>query len=192
MSQTIERLKRVLETAATTPGNRDRFFKAGLIHTNDYLQLSPDWQQAFLNLRPIDKETVRESPGLFLADVNDIVYRGATSGSRGQSFIYFAGTKWNEVRIRSRRRALEWWGIDNNTPIINVASRMQPVRAIDVAIAGEPTQDFIHTLSTLLTDRPVVIRGYPSRLCEVATRFKSKGTPSVIAVICTAQLALQG
>ncbi len=187
MNQTLKHLKRVLEVAATTPGNCDRFFKAGLIHTNDYLQLSPDWQEAFLNLRPIDKETVRESPGLFLADVNDIVYRGATSGSRGQSFIYFAGTKWNEVRIRSRRRALEWWGIDNNTPIINVASRMQPVRAIDVAIAGEPTQDFIHTLSTLLTERPVVIRGYPSRLCEVATQFKSKSTPSVIAVICTGE-----
>lgn len=187
MNQTLEHLRRVLEAAAKTPGNRDRFFKAGLINTNDCLQLSPDWQQAFLKLRPIDKETVRESPGLFLADVDDIVYRGATSGSRGQSFIYFAGTEWNEVRISSRHRALEWWGIDNNTPIINVASRMQPVRAIDVAIAGEPTQDFIHTLSTLLTERPVVIRGYPSRLCEVATQFKSKSTPSVIAVICTGE-----
>ncbi|MBD1804704.1 hypothetical protein H6F98_04350 [Microcoleus sp. FACHB-SPT15] len=187
MDETLNRLKRVLEAAATTLGNRDRFLEAGLIHSEDCLQLSPDWQQAFLNLRPIDKETVRESPGLFLADVDDIVYRGATSGSRGQSFIYFAGTKWNELRISSRHRALEWWGIDDNTPIINVASRMQPVRAIDVAIAGEPNEDFIHTLNSLITERPVVIRGYPSRLCEVATRFNSKSTPSVIAVICTGE-----
>ncbi|NEQ26928.1 MAG: hypothetical protein F6K28_49490, partial [Microcoleus sp. SIO2G3] len=186
MDETLNHLKRVLEAAVTTLGNRDRFLEAGLIHSKDCLQLSPDWQQAFLNLRPIDKETVRESSGLFLADVDDVVYRGATSGSQGQSFIYFAGTTWNEVRISSRRRALEWWEIDDNTPIINVASRMQPVRAIDVALAGEPTQDFIHTLSTLLTERPVVIRGYPSRLCEVATRFKSSKS-SVIAVICTGE-----
>lgn len=83
------RLKRVLEAAAKAPGNQERFIAAGID-----IQAS-NWYDAFLQLSPIDKQIVRQNPGLFLADTQDVVYRGSTSASRGQSFVYFAGKEWN-------------------------------------------------------------------------------------------------
>lgn len=182
----IVRLKQVIEAAAIAPGNRQRFLAAGLIldiTSNTKTRLSPDWQNAFLRLRPIDKHTIRSNPGLFLANVDDVVYRGTTSGSRGQFFVYFAGKEWNQMRSKARRRSLAWWGIDDNTPIINVASRMQPVRSVDMAIAGTPDRviEFLLTLS----QRPAVIRGYPSRLCEIASLQQQ--FPPALAVICTGE-----
>lgn len=174
----IVRLQRVIEAAATAPGNRDRFIQCKLAPN------SKNWYDAFLQLQPIDKQTIRQNPGLFLAQADDVVYRGSTSGSRGQSYVYFAGKEWNEARIAARRRSLAWWGIDDDTPIINVASRLLPVRKVDMAIAGKIDRDFIHQLITLLKKRPVVIRGYPSRLCEVASYLNPiKG----LAVICTGE-----
>ena len=182
----IVRLKQVLEAAAIAPGNRERFLAAGLIldtTSNTKTRLSPDWQNSFLRLRPIDKQTIRSNPGLFLANVDDVVYRGTTSGSRGQFFVYFAGKEWNQMRCVARRRSLAWWGIDDNTPIINVASRMQPVRSVDMAIAG--TADQVIELLLSLSQRPVVIRGYPSRLCEIASLQQQ--FPPALAVICTGE-----
>lgn len=182
----IVRLKQVLEAAAIAPGNRERFLAAGLIldnTSNTKTRLSPDWQNSFLRLRPIDKQTIRSNPGLFLANVDDVVYRGTTSGSRGQFFVYFAGNQWNQMRCLARRRTLAWWGIDDNTPIINVASRMQPVRSVDMAIAG--TADQVIELLLSLSQRPVVIRGYPSRLCEIASLQQQ--FPPALAVICTGE-----
>lgn len=173
------RLKRVLEAAAKAPGNQARFIAAGI-----NLQQS-NWYDAFLQLSPIDKQTVRQNPGLFLADARDIVYRGSTSGSRGQSFVYFAGKEWNQARIEARRQSLSWWGIDDSTPIINVASRLLPIRSVDVAIAGIVNLDFIQQLLALMRERPHVVRGYPSRLCEVASYLAS--APQAIAIICTGE-----
>ncbi|KJH73374.1 phenylacetate--CoA ligase family protein [Aliterella atlantica] len=173
------RLKRVLEAAAKAPGNQARFIAAG-INT----QVS-NWYDAFLQLSPVDKQTVRQNPGLFLADARDVVYRGSTSGSRGQSFVYFAGKEWNQARIEARRQSLSWWGIDDNTPIINVASRLLPIRSVDLAIAGTIDLDFIRQLLALMRERPCVLRGYPSRLCEVASYLVS--APPVIAIICTGE-----
>ena len=188
MDKSIANSQRVLEAAARVRGNRKRFLEAGLLDTSSsQVELSPNWQNAFLKLRPIDKQTVRKNPGLFLASVSDVVYRGTTSGSRGQHFIYFAGREWNEARIRARRQSLAWWGIDEKTPIINVASRLFPVREIDMAIAGKPDKDFIHLLLARLVERQSAIRGYPSRLCEVATNFPRQNAPPVIAVICTGE-----
>lgn len=190
MDTNIARLKQVLEVAATAPGNLRRFQQAGFFESSnnpEKLQISPNWKPAFLKLQAIDKQTVRQHPGLFLADINDLVYRGTTSGSRGKSFIYFAGSEWNKARILARSQSLQWWGIDDNIPIINLASRLFPVRAIDLAIAGKIDLDFIEILLKELVQRPVVIRGYPSRLCEVATYLTSKQTPPVIAVICTGE-----
>ena len=186
IDDSIVRLKEVLEAAAIAPGNRQRFLAAGLIldtTSNTKTRLSADWQNAFLRLRPIDKHTIRSNPGLFLANVDDVVYRGTTSGSRGKFFVYFAGNQWNQMRFVARRRSLAWWGIDDNTPIINVASRMQPVRSVDMAIAGTPDQviQFLLTLS----QRPFVIRGYPSRLCEIASLQQE--LPPALAVICTGE-----
>jgi len=190
LDETMECLKRVLEAAATAPGNRERFLKANLIETTssqESAQLAPNWHESFEKLAPIDKQTIRQHPGLFIANADDVVYRGMTSGSRGQSFIYFAGTEWNEVRTLARRRSLHWWSIDDHTPIINVASRLMPVRAIDVAIAGAINSDFIDLLLTLLNQRLFALRGYPSRLCEVATKLYGQSLPPVIAVICTGE-----
>jgi phenylacetate-coenzyme A ligase PaaK-like adenylate-forming protein len=186
----MECLKQVLEAAATAPGNRERFLKANLIETTssqESAQLVSNWYQAFEKLAPIDKQTIRQHPGLFIANADDVVYRGMTSGSRGQSFIYFAGREWNEARTLARRRSLHWWRIDEHTSIINVASRLMPVRTIDVAIAGPTNSDFIHILLTLLNQRLVALRGYPSRLCEVATKLYGRSLPPVIAVICTGE-----
>ena len=186
----IANLKRVLEVAATVPGNRVRFQSAGLINVsscNEKPQLVSNWLWAFMQLSPIDKQTVRSSPGLFLADVTDVVYRGMTSGSRGKHYIYFAGSEWNQARIAARKHSFTWWGIDDSTPVINVASRLLPVRPVDMAIAGIVDDNFIKSLLNLLQERPAVIRGYPSRICEVAARLFGERVPPVLGVICTGE-----
>lgn len=186
----LSNLEKILIIAAQTKGNYQRFLEAGIIEplSEKYpIKLSKNWSSAFLNLSPLNKSTVRQSPGLFLANVDDIVYRGATSGSRGQSFIYFAGKQWDEVRVQSRQKFLDWWGINDNIPIINVASRLLPLRSVDLSIIGLPTPDFCQLLLQQLAEKPAVIRGYPSRLCEVATSLLSKKIPPVFAIICTGE-----
>ncbi|MBF2067704.1 MAG: phenylacetate--CoA ligase family protein [Calothrix sp. C42_A2020_038] len=185
----IANLKKVLEVAATAPGNYARFELAGLIDTsscNPNKKLVSNWQTAFMQLTPIDKQTVRISPGLFLANVADIVYRGMSSGSRGKHYIYFAGSKWNQARIAARKHSFSWWGINDSTPVINVASRLLPVRPVDMAIAGVVDDNFIKLLLNSL-QQPSVIRGYPSRICEVAARLWGQKIPPVLGVICTGE-----
>lgn len=174
----IVRLQQVIEAAATAPGNCDRFIQCKLVPNNQ------NWHDAFLQLQPINKQTIRQNPGLFLAQADDIVYRGSTSASRGQSYVYFANAEWNQARIAARRRSLAWWGIDDDTPIVNVASRLLPVRKVDMAVFGEIDRNFISQLISLLKKRRVVIRGYPSRLCEVACYLNP--IPA-LAVICTGE-----
>lgn len=174
----IINLQRVIQAAATAPGNRDRFIQCNLAPN------STNWYDAFLQLQPIDKQTIRQNPSLFLAQADNVVYRGSTSGSRGQSYVYFAGKEWNEARITARRRSLAWWGIDDDTPIINVASRLLPIRKVDMAVSGKLDRDFLYQLISLLKQRPVVIRGYPSRLCEVASYLNPI---QVWGVICTGE-----
>ncbi len=189
-SEMMESLKLVLEAAATAPGNRERLMRANLIKATSSpgsVQLVPNWYQAFEKVTPIDKETIRQNPGLFLANADDVVYRGVTSGSRGKSFVYFAGTEWNELRKAARSFSLNWWGIDNRTPMINLASRLMPVRTIDFAIAGSIDSDFISFFMALLEQGLVAIRGYPSRLCDVAVKLSGRSLPPVMAVICTGE-----
>jgi phenylacetate-coenzyme A ligase PaaK-like adenylate-forming protein len=172
-------LHRILTIAA--PQQAERFRAAGLIQGTE---LVAAWQAAFLRLEPIDQATVRSQPGTFLANAQDIVYRGTTSGSRGQYFTYFAGTTWNQMRLRSRQQSLAWWGIGDDTPIVNVASRLFPVRSRDCTIAGEIDAELLTALTQLMA-QPVVLRGYPSRLCEVALQLVRP--VSAIAVICTGE-----
>ncbi len=184
------KLQNILEAASRAQGNYERFLSCGLItasNQNRTIQLSDNWQNEFIKLSPIDKLTVRQNPGLFLSNVSDIVYRGSTSGSRQQSFIYFAGEHWNKVRIQTRQKSLLWWGIRDDVPIINLASRLLPLRSIDTAIIGLPDANFIYLLLRQLAEQPSVIRGYPSRLCEVANHLQGKKIPPIIAVICTGE-----
>lgn len=185
----MSQLQQVLAAAATAPGNQANFQAAGLIAVepqSNKIQLAPDWQAAFLRLKLIDRDTVRRHPEQYLATATDIVYRGVTSGSRGQHLTYFAGATWNEMRVQARQRSLAWWGIDERTPIVNVASRLQPVRAIDQTIVGQLTPAWIEQLLALMV-QSVVLRGYPSRLCDVATCLMDRSLPPVLAVICTGE-----
>jgi phenylacetate-CoA ligase len=192
IDRTATNLKRVLQVAATVPGNYHRFLQAGLIDSqSDFPQLVPYWQTAFANLQPINKQTVRQNPGLFLANVDDLVYRGMTSGTLGDFYTYFAGNEWNETRLLARKRALAWWGIDEKVPIINLASRLQPIRVNDVALIGNITPDWLKNLSDLLQIKPAVIRGYPSRLSEVAAALSGGSIPAVLGVICTGEVLFE-
>ena len=190
--RTAINLKRVLQIAATVPGNYHRFLQAGLIDAQSGLkQLVPDWQTAFTKLQPIAKQIVRQNPGLFLASLDDLVYRGMTSGTSGDFYTYFAGNEWNEARLLARKRALAWWGIDEEVPIINLASRLQPLRVNDVALIGNITPDWLKNLSDLLQIKPAVIRGYPSRLSEVAAALSGNSIPAVLGVICTGEVLFE-
>ncbi len=186
----ILHLKRIIEVAAQAVGNHDRFLHAGLIESTEReerVQLTTHWLEAFSNLKPLSRDDARQNPGLFLSKCDDVIYRGSTSGNKAGSFIYFAGSEWNRVRIQARKNSLVWWGIKDDTPIINVASRLLPLRAIDAAIIGLQNSKFINLLLRQLSEQPSVIRGYPSRLCEVANHLQEKKLPPIIAVICTGE-----
>ncbi|MBD1909055.1 MULTISPECIES: hypothetical protein [unclassified Leptolyngbya] len=190
MSQ-VASLQRILQIAATTPGNWKRFQAAGLLSAdtgNGAILLAEDWQERFLHLPVVDKGTIRQNPGQFLASVDDIVYRGTTSGTEGRHFVYFADSQWDRMRLQARRRSLAWWGIDDTIPIINVSSRLFPVRPCDLAIAGKPSWELVDRLLAQLSMGPAVIRGYPTRLCDIATAVAGKKLPFTIAVIATGEL----
>jgi phenylacetate-CoA ligase len=178
-------LEKILRIAAIAPGNYARFLKAGLIAQES--NLLPDWESAFARIEPIDKQRVRSQPGDFLVNAKDIVYRGMTSGTKGIHFTYFAGQAWNQARLAARVRSLLWWGIDEQIPIVNVASRLQPIRSVDLALVGEINSALIDSLIDLLSSRLTVIRGYPSRLYEVAVQLQSIKLPAVKAVISTGE-----
>jgi phenylacetate-CoA ligase len=167
-----DRLQIVLTAAAKAPGNQPRFLQAGLI--NREFQLTDDWQRAFSRLQPLDKAVVRSQPGDFLAQAQDVVYRGKTSGSTSCAFTYFAGQQWNEKRTAARQRSLAGWGIDEHVPVLNLASRLSPVRSQDASLMGAVDAAFLDQLRQVVGSesaepaKPIVLRGYPSRLCEVA------------------------
>ncbi len=183
------RLSAVLQAACQAPGNWPRFRQVGLIASERPAlgaSLPADWFDRFTALPPLPKATVRQQPGQFLAGVEDGAYRGSTSGSRGQAYLFFAGTRWNQQRIATRQRFLDWWGITPTVPIVTVASRLMPGRPGDVALVGALTQSLLAHLVTLLREKPVALRGYPSRLCEVAGWLQPP-LPPVKAVICTGE-----
>ncbi|MEC4804622.1 MAG: hypothetical protein SAJ12_01970 [Jaaginema sp. PMC 1079.18] len=178
------RLETVLTAALKAPGNRERFQHGGLITPDD--TLVRDWRDRFLNLPVLKKEVIRQAPGQFLATVEDIVYRGSTSGSRGEAYLFFAGSQWNQQRLKSRRQLWEWWRIDDNTPIINLASRLLPSRVPDLSVFGAINRDCEDLLFDVLERESGIIRGYPSRLCEIASLIKMQA-PYIKAVICTGE-----
>ncbi len=193
------RLQIVLAAAAKAPGNQPRFFAAGLIDSE--FQLTDDWQSAFDRLQPLDKAVVRSQPGDFLAQAQDVVYRGKTSGSTAAAFTYFAGQQWNEKRIAARQRSLAWWGIHEQVPVLNLASRLSPVRSQDASLMGTVDAAFLDRLRQVVGAEPakpakpakpiIVLRGYPSRLCEVAVAIHyDQGLfdfSGVVAVVATGE-----
>lgn len=177
----------VLKAAAQAKGNQARFREAGLIDFPG--QLVKDWRSVFARLAPLSKDELRAQPGAFLAQATDIVYRGKTSGTRGQAFTYFAGQRWNQARVEARQRSLVRWGFDSETPMLNLASRLSPVRPQDLSLVGTIDEYFLETLRQCIEAQPMILRGYPSRLCEVAValRHRSYGVAPVRAVIATGE-----
>lgn len=188
------RLRSVLQAALKAPGNWPRFQQGGLLQSRPSPSAPPilidHWQERFTNLPILEKAAIRQTPGQFLAGVEDIVYRGSTSGSRSRSYTFFAGTPWNQRRLQSRQFFLDWWGIDSATPIVNVASRLMPGRSVDWAIAGPVDEACITSLQALLARQPSVVRGYPSRLCAVASHLFHP-LPPLKAVIGTGEPLFQ-
>ncbi len=181
-------LRDVLAAATAAPGNRSRFLEAGLIDRAG--TLAADWQAAFARLKPLTKSELRSRPGQFLAQATDIVFRGKTSGTSAAAFTYFAGKRWNEKRLEARHRQLKAWNIEATVPMINLASRLFPVRAQDSSLVGKVDDAFLNTLFSLATDSPIILRGYPSRLCEVAIALQNiqrYPVPSVVATIATGE-----
>jgi len=163
-------LQLVLTAAAKARGNQARFKQAGLVDATG--ELSEDWQANFAKLKPLRKAELRAQPGAFLTDASDIIYRGKTSGTQGEAFTYFAGQAWNQARIAARQRSLGWWGIDPETSMLNLASRLSPVRLHDSSLVGGIDDEFLDILLSQLQTQPLLLRGYPSRLCEVAIALK--------------------
>ncbi|NEO83910.1 MAG: phenylacetate--CoA ligase family protein [Spirulina sp. SIO3F2] len=192
-AQALDRLPLILAAAARAPVNRVRFLSAGLITAKD--ELVPDWQTAFTWLQPLRKSELRANPGAFLTDAADVVYRGQTSGTAGgaesESFTYFAGDRWNQARLVARQHSLSWWGIVPETPMLNLASRLGPVREQDSSLFGAIDDIFLQQFQAIVSQQPVMVRGYPSRLCEVAIALHhcqiQPPSGSIVAVITTGE-----
>ena len=176
-------LRDVLAAATAAPGNRLRFLEAGLIDQAG--TLAADWQAAFARLKPLTKSELRSQPGQFLAQATDIVFRGKTSGTSTAAFTYFAGKRWNEKRLEVRHRRLKAWGIEATVPMVNLASRLFPVRAQDSSLVGKVDSAFLKTLFSLQADHPIILRGYPSRLCEVAIALQNIQRYPISFVVAT-------
>ncbi|MEM8638471.1 MAG: hypothetical protein AAGG51_06650 [Cyanobacteria bacterium P01_G01_bin.54] len=179
----------VLQAAARAPGNQARFRAADLLEPTG--KLAANWPAAFTRLSPLTQAELRAHPGQFLADATDGVYRGQSSGTEGESFTYFAGDRWNQQRVAARERSLAGWGLEPTIPVLNLASRLGPVRSHDISLVGAIDNWFLHRFLEMVQAQPVVVRGYPSRLCEVAIALHHCQSPpplgSVVAVIATGE-----
>ena len=184
------RLHQVLLHAARTEGHRTRLEKAGVCDAAG--ALTSDWLRALPSVEPIHRFQVRNDPGLYLADAEDVNYRGITSGTRSETFVYFAGQEWNALRQSRRDEYLSWWGITAEHPIVNVASRLMPARPRDVAIGGTLDVERVLRRISRFRDGAFVLRGYPSRLGELAAVWLSLAAsergPAPRAVICTGEV----
>ena len=130
---------------------------------------------------------MRRRPGDFLVAVDDVAYRGSTSGTSSERFTYFAGTEWNVLRLSCRQQKLSMWGIRHDTKIINVLSRLLPAGPNDITLGGRADKVFFRHLLSLLDRDSCVLRGYPSRLCELAVQWRHLPIENVIAVISTGE-----
>ncbi|MEB3290739.1 MAG: hypothetical protein VKI82_12545 [Leptolyngbya sp.] len=185
-----ERLAAVLQAAMGTPGYGPRLRGAGLICDHQGAPgLAPDWVSRFTALPLLTKAEIRQRPGQFLASVADITYRGSTSGSRGQAYEFFAGTAWNQARHQAHHQGLARWGITPEVPILNLNSRLWPSRWGDLALGGPLTPAMLAMLADSLRHTPTALRGYPSRLCDVASALSRAAIdlPSLRAVVCTGE-----
>jgi hypothetical protein len=184
----------ILRLAGTLPGYRSRFDEAGLrLAARPAGPPEREWSGvagAFSRLRPLDRAEVRADPSAFLSARTPVFYRRTSSGTSGRGHVYFADREWNRVRLEGRARALAAWGLED-LPILNLASRLWPAGPADASLVGTVDEAFCARLEESLARGPAVLRGYPSRLCEVATAWRLSGhevaVGAVRAVICTGE-----
>ncbi len=186
----FRKLMTVLRSAANLPGYKERFKAAGLedigrtFNPRNWAGLKP----RFLKLDILNRIDVRKDPSLFFNKPCDLAYGGSTSGTRSTRYIYFANSEWNRVRLDCRSKALAMWGVEN-TRIINVASRLVYAAHGDVSLVGDVDEDMCIALAEHLNKGPCVLRGYPSRLTQLADIFPKHVSPSwdIKCVICTGE-----
>lgn len=180
-------LRKLLTVASNLPAYSQRFLEVGL--TSSFLTDASDSDllSLFTQISPVTKKELRDSPEKFLAEVNQIAYRGVTSGTTAEALIYFRDCQWNHQRKTALSKFLSWWNIDDNLPIVNLNSRLFPLRENDYSLIGI-LDDFFWQSLKIVTQNSVVIRGFPSRLCEVAMLMGSEiNRSSIKAVICTGE-----
>ena len=185
-----ERIKVLLEAANQIRVQATRLSAAGLYFDQQgkLAMDEPHWREAFARIQPVTTQEIRRQPHAFLNLNHEIYYRGATSGTSGNTFVYFADAEWNKVRIQCRNKHRAWWGIAADTPIINLASLLPPSGPNDFSLTGPVDEAFCFRLEQLLLGGPAAVRGYPSRLAQVATHWKARRRPPVEAVFCTGEM----
>ncbi len=190
-----EKLLRILATAFPLPGYRERFmqagFEAGMFSRTGSEEISTgqweDLKSFFFRLPYLHRDEVRQSPSRFMTAPDTVVFRGTTSGTRGRNYIYFADAEWNRVRQESRQFTLSTWGLDSQLPYINVGSRMNRSGPRDVSVIGPIDKEMGDKVRKLLRQQPALIRGYPSRLCQLVEQGGETPYKQVKGVICTGE-----
>lgn len=167
------------------PANLRRFHVAGMLADG---KLVADWAERFHAIPPLDRDEVRASPEDFLASADDIVYRGMTSGTRSTALVYFAGTEWEACRRTGRDELLRRFGLPDDLPIVNLASRLPPSRTQDVSLVGPIDPSFLGEARRLLKERRWIVRGYPSRLTQLSLLLEPADTSRVAGVIVTGEM----
>jgi phenylacetate-CoA ligase len=183
----LQRLRELLQAASCLPIYRDRFDEVGLNKASLKNFSNKQLFSAFLRLRPLKKDELRNSTAQFLHLVDKIAYRGVTSGTTDRALIYFRDTLWNEKRRTAIDRFLSWWGIDNKISIVNINSRLFPLREVDYSLTGMVDGELLQWILYISSQNAVAIRGFPSRLCEL-TLLLPRTLSSIVAVICTGEL----
>ncbi|AFZ46294.1 hypothetical protein Cyast_0314 [Cyanobacterium stanieri PCC 7202] len=181
------KIKELLRIAKNVPFYTQKLNCLGI--TDHFLDGCSDAElfSAFYSIPPITKKDIKKAPYQWLATTQNIVYRGATSGTTGEAFVFFRDSVWNEKRWDSLNQFLAWWGIDEKISIANLNSRLFPLRYQDYAFIGGIDNQFLQGLNFII-QKPVALRGYPSRLCEVALIAQGRIDFShVKAIICTGE-----
>jgi len=187
VSSLSQKIKELLRIAKNVPFYTQRLNSVAI--TDHFLDNCSDAElfSAFYNIPPILKQDIRKAPSQLLATTQNIVYRGATSGTTEEAFVFFRDDLWNQKRLASLNKFLAWWGIDKQGAIANVNSRLFPLRHQDYAIIGGIDNHFLRWLN-FITQKPIVLRGYPSRLCEVGLIAHHRiNFDEVKAIICTGE-----
>ncbi|MBE9223495.1 hypothetical protein IQ215_12390 [Cyanobacterium stanieri LEGE 03274] len=183
----IDKIRRLLKIAINVPFYSQKLTNIAI--TSEFLDScsNDELLSAFYHISPITKQDIRNAPYQLLATTQNIVYRGATSGTTGGAFVFFRDKIWNDKRLASLNKFLAWWGIDEQVDIAHVNSRLFPLRHQDYALIGGIDNTFLQRLN-FITKKPLVLRGYPSRLCEVALIAQNRiDFSNVQAIICTGE-----